>query len=203
MEKMTCPVCGKSYDKEVMSFLDNGNPACSMCVEEEEKRKKSDGISLINDSNTKRFCAYCKTEISSEQEFCSACGEKYFPLICDNCKKPVSTSTNYCMSCGKRVKSLKEKKKSKIIKIVSIASAAALILSLCLVLFIPYQKIEYCSSCNGGRIECFAKIYAEELSGKKIYNHDCGLCENGYNKCIACNGDYWNWVTTNNFREWF
>lgn len=40
MAKMTCPICGKDFDEEYVDFLDNGNPACSKCVEEEEKREE-------------------------------------------------------------------------------------------------------------------------------------------------------------------
>lgn len=36
MSKMICPVCGKEYDEESMTVLENGNPACIECAENEE-----------------------------------------------------------------------------------------------------------------------------------------------------------------------
>ena len=151
---------------------------------------------------SKKLCGYCKSEFPTEQEFCSVCGKQYIPLICNSCKTEVTSLTKFCTSCGKKIKSLRDKKRCRIVTIASIAVAAALIISLCLVLFIPYQKIEYCDVCVEGKVECTAKWYEEQFTGKKIYNHDCGLCENGYSTCEYCGGDYWNWVSTNNFREW-
>lgn len=40
MGKMECPECGNKFDEEFIDFLENGNPACSHCVELEEKRKE-------------------------------------------------------------------------------------------------------------------------------------------------------------------
>lgn len=36
MAKMECPICGKAYDEEDMSFSDNGNLVCVNCAEKEE-----------------------------------------------------------------------------------------------------------------------------------------------------------------------
>lgn len=38
MAKNTCPICGNGVDDLEMDFLDNGNPACSTCVQKERKR---------------------------------------------------------------------------------------------------------------------------------------------------------------------
>lgn len=38
MPKEKCNYCGKEYDSELFSTLDNGSPACIHCVEDEEKR---------------------------------------------------------------------------------------------------------------------------------------------------------------------
>lgn len=38
MGKMICPICGEKFDDEFVEFLDNGNPACPGCVEEELKQ---------------------------------------------------------------------------------------------------------------------------------------------------------------------
>lgn len=35
MAKMICPICGKEYDEEDMSVLENGNLACIHCVQKE------------------------------------------------------------------------------------------------------------------------------------------------------------------------
>ena len=40
MAKMECPICGKSFDDEMVEFLENGNPACPHCVDEEQKRQE-------------------------------------------------------------------------------------------------------------------------------------------------------------------
>ncbi|MBQ3162829.1 MAG: hypothetical protein IJC04_12000 [Oscillospiraceae bacterium] len=40
MAKMECPICGKSFDGEMVAFLENGNPACPHCVNEEQKRQE-------------------------------------------------------------------------------------------------------------------------------------------------------------------
>lgn len=40
MGKMECPICGNKFDEEYIEFLENGNPACSQCVEHEEKRNE-------------------------------------------------------------------------------------------------------------------------------------------------------------------
>lgn len=37
MEKMTCPICGRLFDYDIVEYLDNGNPACPQCVDEERK----------------------------------------------------------------------------------------------------------------------------------------------------------------------
>jgi len=37
-EKILCTVCGKMFDAEYCQFLDNGNPACPRCSDEEDKR---------------------------------------------------------------------------------------------------------------------------------------------------------------------
>ena len=41
MEKMECPICGEKFDEEFVDFLDNGNPACPQCVEEERKQNEN------------------------------------------------------------------------------------------------------------------------------------------------------------------
>ena len=38
MAKMECPICGEKFDEENVEFLDNGNPACPHCVDEEKKK---------------------------------------------------------------------------------------------------------------------------------------------------------------------
>ncbi|MBQ8587396.1 MAG: hypothetical protein IJ453_04855 [Oscillospiraceae bacterium] len=35
MEKMICPVCGEFFDSDLVEYLDNGNPACPVCVNAE------------------------------------------------------------------------------------------------------------------------------------------------------------------------
>ena len=35
MAKMICPICGREYDEEDMSVLENGNPAYIHCVQKE------------------------------------------------------------------------------------------------------------------------------------------------------------------------
>ena len=40
MAQVRCDYCGKYYDEEFMSSLDNGSPACPKCVEEEELNAK-------------------------------------------------------------------------------------------------------------------------------------------------------------------
>ena len=37
MEKMTCPICGRKFDYDIVEYLDNGNPACPQCVAEERR----------------------------------------------------------------------------------------------------------------------------------------------------------------------
>ena len=37
MEQMTCPVCGRLFDYDIVEYLDNGNPACPQCVDKERK----------------------------------------------------------------------------------------------------------------------------------------------------------------------
>lgn len=40
-EKMICPVCGQKFDAAEVEYLDNGNPACSKCVREEQKEHEN------------------------------------------------------------------------------------------------------------------------------------------------------------------
>ena len=35
MSKNECPICGRTFDDEVGTYLDNGSPACPECVEKE------------------------------------------------------------------------------------------------------------------------------------------------------------------------
>ena len=45
MSKMICPECGKTFDdEEVIAFLDNGNPVCPHCAEEEQRRQEQDEV---------------------------------------------------------------------------------------------------------------------------------------------------------------
>ena len=44
MAKMECPICGKSFDDEMVDFLENGNPVCSHCAEEEQRRQEQDEV---------------------------------------------------------------------------------------------------------------------------------------------------------------
>jgi len=94
------------------------------------------------------------------------------------------------------------KKKKMIIIIASIASVAA-ILVLSLILFVPYESTRDCYFCIAGRSECSAKVYAENLSGRPQYSHDCGLCENGYVRCMFCNGKGYRREKRSNFSRWF
>ena len=40
MGKVKCDYCGKYYDEEFMTALDNGSPACPACVEDEDALRK-------------------------------------------------------------------------------------------------------------------------------------------------------------------
>ena len=40
MEKEKCDYCGKEYNKDIMTTLDNGSPACPNCVKTEEKEEE-------------------------------------------------------------------------------------------------------------------------------------------------------------------
>ena len=102
-----------------------------------------------------------------------------------------------------QVKTEKQKQKAKLITISAIALGVILIVTACLVLFIPYEISRDCYYCDGGKDECNAKAFTEYLTGKKIYNHDCGNCENGYIKCAYCNGWGITSETTTNYNEWF
>ena len=37
MDKTTCPICGREVSVEKLFILDNGNPACSNCVDKENE----------------------------------------------------------------------------------------------------------------------------------------------------------------------
>ena len=37
MEQMTCAVCGRLFDYDIVEYLDNGNPACPQCVNKERQ----------------------------------------------------------------------------------------------------------------------------------------------------------------------
>ena len=91
------------------------------------------------------------------------------------------------------------KKRKKVIIISTVVSVIVIVL--CLVLFIPYEATRSCGACYGGTAECYAKLFQEKLSGKKSYNHDCGLCINGYSLCRACDGTGDEIVTTTLFEE--
>lgn len=41
MEKMVCPICSEEFDGMYVEYLDNGNPVCPRCVEDEDKKKES------------------------------------------------------------------------------------------------------------------------------------------------------------------
>lgn len=38
--KVKCDYCGKYYDEEIMTALDNGSPACPNCVADEDAQKE-------------------------------------------------------------------------------------------------------------------------------------------------------------------
>ena len=40
MEQMTCPICGRQFDYDLVEYLDNGNPAYPQCVVEERKKNE-------------------------------------------------------------------------------------------------------------------------------------------------------------------
>ena len=42
MEEMNCSVCGEKFNAEYVDFLDNGNPACPKCIEEEELKNNEE-----------------------------------------------------------------------------------------------------------------------------------------------------------------
>lgn len=42
MAQILCTTCGEMFNDEYIDFLENGNPACPRCVEEEEKRKNNE-----------------------------------------------------------------------------------------------------------------------------------------------------------------
>lgn len=195
MEKMTCPICGRSFDEKDMSFLENGNPACFECVEKEQSKSET----TSNTKPSKKICGNCKAEIPFEKDFCPKCGKKYIPFICGKCKNEITTPTKFCPSCGHKIRSQKEKKKRKII----IVSASALILTICLVLFIPYETTDSCPLCVGGRDECRVKKYTEMLSGQPQYGHDCSNCVNGYAECVFCDGTGLKREKKTNFQRWF
>ena len=92
---------------------------------------------------------------------------------------------------------IKKKKRS------IITGSVILIIALALILFVPYEKEESCWICSRtGEVSCYTLYYAEALSGQKVYNHDCGLCENGNIDCSACeNGRRTERKT--NFKRWF
>lgn len=150
-----------------------------------------------------KICGNCKAELSKDSTFCPVCGKTYTPLICDNCQSEIITSTKFCPSCGFKIKSTRQKKTKKIITIVSIATAAALIITLCLVLFIPYETYRDCYRCDLGWTECDAKYYAEVYYGGSLGSHDCDLCVNGKMRCPSCSGSGGHYEMTTNFQEWF
>lgn len=41
-DKIQCPICGKMFSPDEMSYLDNGSPACFACVEEEQALEEKD-----------------------------------------------------------------------------------------------------------------------------------------------------------------
>ena len=43
MEKMECPICGELFDDMDVQYLDNGNPACPTCVQDEQKQDEKEG----------------------------------------------------------------------------------------------------------------------------------------------------------------
>ena len=97
---------------------------------------------------------------------------------------------------------MKDKSNGKKIAIIAIACVLLVVTALLLVLFIPYQAVEYCNRCDYmGKMECPDKRAEEYLSGQKAYWHDCNQCENGYMNCIYCGGDGREIVKTNNFKK--
>ena len=40
-QKWNVPFAEKKFDEEYVEYLDNGNPACPRCVEEERKQEES------------------------------------------------------------------------------------------------------------------------------------------------------------------
>lgn len=39
MDKIQCPICGKMIDPVFIHTLDNGNPACELCVSKEQEHE--------------------------------------------------------------------------------------------------------------------------------------------------------------------
>jgi RNA polymerase subunit RPABC4/transcription elongation factor Spt4 len=146
-----------------------------------------------------KICGYCMAHIAADQEYCSVCGKRYTPLVCNSCRNVITSQTKFCPRCGKKVRTAKDEKKKKKGKII----AFILVIAVCLILFVPYERMEDCRYCSYGEKECPDKKAGEYLSGKKDYNHDCSLCENGKVTCDRCYGEGWVTVTTNNFNELF
>lgn len=44
MAKVRCDFCGRYFEEENMSALDNGSPACFECVEDEEKWERENEV---------------------------------------------------------------------------------------------------------------------------------------------------------------
>ena len=42
MATMECPICSEKFEEEFVEYLDNGNPACPRCVDEEDNLKNRD-----------------------------------------------------------------------------------------------------------------------------------------------------------------
>ena len=96
-------------------------------------------------------------------------------------------------------------KKKKIIIITIISLLVVIFTTVALVLFIPYETLEFCDHCplSMGKVECDVIYYVGLLSGETIYDHDCGLCENGYRECRWCSGIGRYYETKSNFERWF
>ena len=141
---MTCPICGRNFDEQHVQFLENGNPACPVCVEEENKTDKIQSNANKSSDPPKTTCKKCKAEFNANQDFCPHCGRKhiaFIPFLCSNCQHQIESETKFCPFCGKKaISSLEKEKRKKDLKKIGIISLA--VLGLLLVGFVVFLNIQ-------------------------------------------------------------
>ena len=112
MEKMTCPICGEKFDEKDMDFLENGNPACSKCVEKEQSKNKT----TSNTKPSKKFAEIAKPNFPLNKTFARDAEKNTFLLFAASVKTKSQPQQNFALPVVTKQDLKRKRKKEKLLQ---------------------------------------------------------------------------------------